>query len=403
MRSNFPFFTPFQNQNGKQMGSNVIFRFKTQSVLLFGYQRFTIYRWVSFVFLLITSDYIASKKLSEQTLLVQTLRGVITHRWNPELIWSNTSWLAGSGWQAQCFTYFESRTSNQAVNQRMSVPLSTVELFYTKNGVPIDEDQSFDYRNRYQLRTGDAEHRYYIQEGEKTATLNFDREPRFYSTLGFDRGKWYGNSYKNMPDDDAECLYPKNRSGEISSIGNPGQYNATGYWPKKLVSINSAFRDANEVTWESYPFPDMRYADLLLMYAEALNESKETPDAEVYKYVDMIRERAGLKGVIESWRKHSNQPEKPTTKEGMREIIQHERKVELACEGAYYWDSHRWKTAVKEQNRSIQGWNIKAEGVEDYYTVQTLYSQSFTYKNYFAPIPESELVKNPQLVQNPGW
>ena len=44
--------------------------------------------------------------------------------------------------------------------------------------------------------------------------MNFDREPRFYSTLGFDRGKWYGNSYKNIPDDDAECLYPKNRFGE---------------------------------------------------------------------------------------------------------------------------------------------------------------------------------------------
>ena len=69
------------------------------------------------------------------------------------------------------------------------------------------------------------------------AGLNFDREPRFYSTLGFDRGKWYGNSYKNIPDDDAECLYPKNRFGEYSSAADPGNYNATGYWPKKLVSI----------------------------------------------------------------------------------------------------------------------------------------------------------------------
>lgn len=350
-----------------------------------------------------TSDYIATKKMSDQTLLVQTLRGVISHRWNSELIWSNTSNPVGSGLQLHCLTYFESPNHMQALQQCMSVPLSTVELFYSRNGVPIDEDKTYDYANRYNLRTGDKEHRYYIHEGAQTAALNFDREPRFYSSLGFDRGKWYGNSYKNMPDDDAECLYPKNHAGEFSSVGNPGQYNVTGYFPKKLVSINSTFRNASDVTWETYPFPEMRYADLLLMYAEALNESKDAPDAEVYKYIDIVRERAGLGGVQDCWRKYSNQPDKPSTKEGMREIIRHERKVELACEGAYYWDSHRWKTAQKEQNRLIQGWNIKATETADYYTVTTVYTQAFSYKNYFAPIPESEMVKNPQLVQNPGW
>ena len=348
------------------------------------------------------SDYISAKKLSDQTLLVQTLRGVISHRWNAELIWSNTSYPAGQSFQSECFTFFESALSLNTA-QRMSVPLSTVELFYSNNGVPIEEDVTYDYTNRYSLRTGDEEHRYYIQKGEQTAVLNFDREPRYYSTLGFDRGKWYGNSYKNTPDDDAECLYPKNRFGEYSSAGDPGYYNTTGYWPKKLVSINSAYRDPNSLTWESYPFPDMRFADLLLMCAEALNESKDVPDAEVYKYIDMVRERAGLEGVLQSWRKYSNHPEKPTTKEGMREIIQRERKIELACEGSYYWDSRRWKTALQEQNRLIQGWNINASDAENYYTVTPVYEQSFSFKNYLAPIPESDIVKNPQLIQNPGW
>lgn len=349
------------------------------------------------------TDYISSKKISEETLQIQTLRSVITQRWNPESIWSNTSYPAGSGLQAACFTYFEPATSLQAVNQAMSLPLSTVEQFYTKNGVPIDEDITYDYVNRYNIRVGDFEHRYYIQEGEKTAQLNFDREPRYYSTLGFDRGKWYGNSYKNMPDNDADALFPKNRAGEYSSVGNPGQYNATGYWPKKLVSINSTFRDANSVSWETYPFPDMRYADLLLLTAEVLNEVKDSPDEEVYKYIDMVRERAGLNEVVQSWNNFSSQPNKPKSKDGMRDIIHQERKVELACEGAYYWDTHRWKTAQKEQNRVIQGWNIAGSEAEDYYTVTTIYTQSFTYKNYFAPIPESEMVNNPQLVQNPGW
>jgi hypothetical protein len=87
----------------------------------------------------------------------------------------------------------------------------------------------------------------------------------------------------------------------------------------------------------------------------------------------------------------------------MREIIQRERKIELACEGHYYWDSHRWKTAQREQNRPVQGWNVLASDVNEYYTVTTLYTQTFTYRNYLAPIPESDIVNNPNLIQNPGW
>jgi len=349
-----------------------------------------------------TSDYVATKAMSDTTYLVNTLRSIVSERWNPEIVWGNSSYPVNSGLQSPCLPRLEQGTSSSS-SGKMSLPLSTVELFYSENGVPIDEDLEYPYSTRYNLRVGDEAHKYYIHQGEQTAVLNFQREPRYYSTLGFDRGKWYGNSYKNFPDNDAEALYPRNRFGEYSSVFQPGDYNATGYWPKKLVSINTMFRDPNSVTYETYPFPDMRYADLILFYAEALNEMKESPDAEVYQYVDLIRERAGLKGVVESWENYSNQPDKPKTKAGMREIIQRERKIELACEGVYYWDSHRWKTALKEQNRPIQGWNVNATGLQDYYTVTTIYQQKFTYRDYFAPIPESDLTRNPQLKQNPGW
>lgn len=349
-----------------------------------------------------TSDFVATKPQSDTTLLVNTLRSAISERWNKELVWGNSSYPVNWGLQSPCLPRLEQATSSSA-SGIMSVPFSTVEIFYSNKGVPINEDVTYPYADRYNLKTGDEEHKYVIQKGEQTAVLNFYREPRYYSTLGFDRGKWYGNSYKNYPDDDSEALYPKNRFGEYSSVFNPGDYNATGYWPKKLVSINTMYRDPNSVTTETYPFPDMRFADLLLLCAEALNESKEAPDTEVYQYIDMVRARAGLKGVVESWANYSNQPDKPKTKAGMREIIHQERKIELACEGVYYWDSHRWKTALKEQNRLIQGWNVNASELEDYYTITTLYTQKFTYRDYFAPIPENDLVRNPQLVQNPGW
>jgi hypothetical protein len=349
-----------------------------------------------------TTDFIQTKAQSDTTLLVNTLRSAVSERWNREIVWGNSSYPVNWGLQSPCLPRLEQGTSSSS-SGRMSVPFSTVEVFYSDKGVPIDEDITYPYSTRYNLREGDEDHKYYIQKGEKTAVLNFNREPRYYSTLGFDRGKWYGNSYKNYPDDDAEALYPKNRFGEFSSVFNPGDYNATGYWPKKLVSINTMFRDANSVTTETYPFPDMRFADLLLLYAEALNESKDVPDEEVYQYIDMVRNRAGLEGVVESWEKYSNQPAKPRTKAGMREIIQQERKIEFACEGVYYWDSHRWKIAMKEQNRLIQGWNVNASALEDYYTVTTIYTQKFTYRDYFAPIPEGDLTRNPQLIQNPGW
>lgn len=343
-----------------------------------------------------------SKPTSDTTLLINTLRSAVTQRWNPEIIWANSSYPANWNYQITAIARMEPGTSTpSSFTGTLSVPLSTVEQFYSSNGVPINEDMSYPYANRYNIRVGDEEHNLLIAKGEKTAALNFDREMRFYSTLGFDRGRWYGNFYRAA--DEAETPFPKNRFGEYSSVFNPGEYNATGYWPKKLVSMNTTWRDANSVSEESYPYPEMRFADLLLLCAEALNESKAAPDAEVYRYIDSVRARGGLKGVLESWSNYSNQPAKPLSKEGMRQIIQQERKIELAAEGVYFWDSNRWKTAMKERNRPIQGWNINGREAEEYYTVTTVYFQRFTYRDYFAPIPQSELIKNPLLIQNPGW
>lgn len=347
-------------------------------------------------------DYRSSKTLPEEILLVQALRSSVSEIWSIELIWGNSSYMPTEGrMQGPCLPRLEQATS-QSTSGNMSVPFGTVDVFYTQNGIPMEEDPEYDYANRFNIRTGDEEHKYYIKKGEQTAAMNFDREPRFYSTLGFDRGIWYGNHYNNLPDDPSEALYPKDRLNEYSSVFNFDSYNTTGYWPKKLVNLNTVYRDPNNVFTQVYPWPDMRFADLILFTAETLNESKDAPDAEVYQYIDMIRERAGLEGVIDSWKKSIN-PNKPTTKTGMRDIIQRERKIEFACEGVYYWDSRRWKTAVKEQNRSVQGWNITASDVNEYYIPTTHYIQNFTYRDYLAPIPEYDIVKNPNLVQNPGW
>jgi hypothetical protein len=358
-----------------------------------------------------TSDYDPLQPTSDTTLLVNTLRSAVTERWNVELIWSNTAYPINpsSGIQSDAFPRMESGTTTGNTG-RFGVPFATVDLFYSNRGVPIEEDALYDYNGRFGLRTGDVAHKYYIQQGEETAAMNFDREPRFYSTLGFDRGKWYGNHYNNYPDDDSDAIYLMARFGEYSSAEqniSDGNYNPTSYWPKKIISLRTEYKDLNAWDTYTYPYPDMRYAELLLFYAEALNElapnEESVPNPEVYQYVDMIRERASLEGVVKSWADYSNKPDKPSTKSGMREIIRRERKIEFACEAKYYWDARRWKTAPKELNRLIQGWNVLESDLNTFYTSITLYIQRFELRNYFCPIPEGDILKNPNLIQNPGY
>ncbi|GAP72918.1 RagB/SusD family nutrient uptake outer membrane protein [Candidatus Symbiothrix dinenymphae] len=357
------------------------------------------------------ADYTTPFTLSDTTALVNTLREAICKLWNVELIWTNNA-ATFTVFQANCMPRLELAVSNPAKGL-FSIPFSTVDVFYTKDGVPINETDSFDYDGRFNIRQGDYDHRYLIQMGEWTAAMNFDREPRFYSTLGFDRGKWYGNHDQNPPGGaggapglEVDSRYPRARYGEYSSIFAPGEYNATGYWPKKLIHPNTQYSN-NSTTWwgEIYPFPSMRYADLLLLTAEAVNEAEGPTNA--YPYIDEVRARAGLVGVVNSWQTHAKSAykSKPTTPIGLRAIIQQERKIELACEGHYFWDSRRWKTAATEQNnRLIQGWNHLGRSANDYYTPTTIYTQRFiSPRDYFFPIPESDCIDNPQLKQNRGW
>lgn len=363
-------------------------------------------------------DYMQTKPMSDTTLLINTLRSAVSDQQNTnvELIFGNTGYPSGANVQRHCLPRFEAGSAANATS-RLAVPLHIVDLFYSSNGLPIEDDQSWveteKYNTRFEtLRVGDESHRYVIQTGETTSQINFDREIRFYAALGFDRGKWYGNHYNNEPNDDAEAMYPMARYSEFSNRVSNNEYNPTGYWAKKLVNLNTRWRDANELTYLSYPYPDMRFADLLLLAAETINESTPGDDntavnPEVYTYVDMIRERAGLEGIVETYQNYaiSDKRNKPETKGGMREIIRRERKVELALEGQDYWDRKRWKTAHLELNRNIEGWNVTAEDPSPsaYYIPTTVYRQRFTLRDYFAPIPESDLVNNPQLIQNLGW
>jgi hypothetical protein len=171
-----------------------------------------------------------------------------------------------------------------------------------------------------------------------------------------------------------------------------------------LVNIETTVASDGNITSNTvqYPWPEMRMADLYLLYAEALNELNG-PEAEAYQWIDLVRSRAGLQSVEESWSNYSTDPSKYQTQSGLREIIHQERSIELAFEGQRYWDLLRWKTAHIELNNAIRGWDISQKDAASYYQPLLLFNQRFSLRDYLWPIEIGEIRINKNLVQNTGW
>ena len=345
----------------------------------------------------------AGYKLSDTTALQMNIRNSITERWNNEKVWGLSNSNAGNLQRVAMGCLTTGFNPNNS-NGQFSVPLKIVELFYTNNGVPITEDKTHNFTNKNQLRTAVREERFYINQGYQTARINFDREPRFYADLGFDGGVWYminNNPSPNGTDDGT--FFMQARYTQPGNSGAEGYYNETGYFVKKLVDWNLV-NSASANTVKTYEWPEIRLADIYLMYAEALNEARGPGEQDIFTYLDRIRERAGLAGVKESWTAYSTNPSKYTTKEGLRAIIKQERGIELAFEGSRFWDLRRWKDAVTQLNAPINGWSISQTNPVSYYQPRTVYQQTFVApRDYLWPIRNSNIIINSNLVQNPGW
>lgn len=323
-----------------------------------------------------------------------SIRNAFSERWNSEVIWGYTI-APGTDIQQQAIPRLNpAYPGNEQTYGQIAPTMRMAESFYTDKGVPINEDKTWNYADRYTLRTAVSAEKNHVQEGYTTVGLHFNREPRFYANLGFDGGLWYmqNGTWKVQA-----------RSGQSQSRKAAFGYSITGYFPKKLANWKFVIQSGQGIAIERYAWPIIRLADLYLMYAEALNESAG-PTAEAYFYINEVRKRGGLKTVEESWTQYSSNPTKYTTKEGLRAIIHQERTVELAFEGTRFWDLRRWKKAAEVLNAQVYGWDIEQEDATAYYRKKLLFNQRFTApRDYFWPIREYNLIVNPNLVQNPGW
>ena len=113
----------------------------------------------------------------------------------------------------------------------------------------------------------------------------------------------------------------------------------------------------------------------------------------------MIRYRAGLPGITLS---DADNAEK------VRQLIRKERQIELAWEGHRYFDVRRWKIAIEEENDNVTGMAVNKKEDDGFYRVVQVKEVAYAYKRFssrknFWPIPQTEITKNTNIVQNPGW
>jgi hypothetical protein len=338
-----------------------------------------------------------SPTVSAETNLKMSIRNAVTAKWSTELIWGNPNSSTSDIQVASQPRLDFSAPAAGSLNSDMAPTLKMVEMFYSKNGVPITEDVTWNYANKLNFRTAVTSEKYYVKEGYQTIQLHFDREPRFYASLGFDGGIWYGQGQLV----EANSYSVQSKIGQFSGKNNTIKYSITGYFPQKLVSYLSVYSATASYAPSLYTWPIMRLPDLYLMYAEALNETND--QAGAYPWINLVRARAGLQTVQQSWTNFSSNPTKYTTQSGLRDIIHRERTIELAFEGQRFWDLRRWKEATKELNGPIQGWDVNQSDQVAFYRPKVLFNQTFKTRDYFWPIKELDMVVNKKLVQNPGW
>ncbi|GAB2816371.1 RagB/SusD family nutrient uptake outer membrane protein [Ferruginibacter profundus] len=166
----------------------------------------------------------------------------------------------------------------------------------------------------------------------------------------------------------------------------------TGYYMRKFLSEAVTWNQASN-TSARRPWVVFRYAETLLNYAEALNEA-QGPVADVYKYVNAVRQRAGIA-----------MPVLPTglTQSQMRDRIRNERRIELCFEGHRFFDVRRWKLGDTYLNKPVTGMRIINTAGVLTFTPFEVEKRVFADKNYLYPFSQNDINRQPALIQNPGY
>ncbi|WP_372772272.1 RagB/SusD family nutrient uptake outer membrane protein [Mangrovibacterium sp.] len=223
-----------------------------------------------------------------------------------------------------------------------------------------------------------------------------NREPRFYANILFD-GAEFSSTIPRIPSvadigtkvqtgryvyTPGDTILGYDRFG--GALQEKGNATRTGYYIKKFV-----WEDADEIFEKDHmQVIFLRLSEMYLNYAEAQVELGN--GGEAAKFLKPLRDRVGL----------------PTPDVVTIDDVRHERRVELAFEGNRFFDVRRWKildqTFVDQEKTELVIDYTGAEPVKKFSYVQ-LQERNYNPAYYYLPIPASEIEKNPNLEQNPGY
>lgn len=218
------------------------------------------------------------------------------------------------------------------------------------------------------------------ESGYSDANMWENRDPRLKATV-----LYQGTPWGTMRDNSTIDVRP-------GMADNPtGNANATptGYYMRKYIPASILSSNHSGAAYRLWTI--IRYAEILMNYAEAMNEVNG-PCQQVFDMLDMVRHRAGITGSVADRQDLSS-------KEVMRNFIHKERTVEFAFEEHRSWDVRRWNVAVEALSRPIYGVNVAMDGTV---TRKKAQDRVFEERMYLYPIPEGEVWKT-GLENNPGW
>lgn len=302
---------------------------------------------------------------------VESYRGMLLEPWNSETILARKENNL-AGYDVHCNPRQAGGWCGMAPTQEL------VDDYFMSDGLPT-KDESFASASSLYSETG-------FTDGIFNMYVN--REPRFYASITYNKSKWAGGNLSGPTEIRFEVDGPNSATGHVSD------WSRTGYLLRKGVS--EITNDGSGGTGERYARPLVlcRLGESYLNYAEALNEF-DPGNADILKYLNLIRERAGIP-------EYGDGIPVPSDQVSMREAIHRERRIELAFEYHRWFDIRRWKEAEKYTGHPMHGMDIYSSG-DSFYKRVVAQQRAFKPAYYWFPIRQFELDRGKLLVQNPGW
>ncbi|MCF3107789.1 RagB/SusD family nutrient uptake outer membrane protein [Niabella sp. CC-SYL272] len=238
-----------------------------------------------------------------------------------------------------------------------------------------------------------------------------NREPRFYASVAYNGSVWHLTNESQVNNREKQVFYYR---GSGNGYTNTMFWLRTGIGVMKYVNPQDTYENGNLGKVVPKYEPAIRYADILLAYAESLNElngSYSIPSWDSSTVYTIARDVDEMRKGIRPVRIRAGLPDYPgaiySSSAQLRTAIKRERQIELMGEQQRYYDLRRWEDAAIELTVPIYGYNTLMTATQRdlfHQPVAAFALQStFASKMYFWPIAIDELRRDARLTQNPGW